>query len=351
MAQHAANGARKAHWPVRGRGQPVLEKLSSTDDFTHRAALSLVDRKLILFLIVMLVDGKECLTTTYNAIIKKYSGVPGHWAYGKNLDTLRKECAKHLGKGAQKRPGWPQIVDTVTAALKPQAAAEVLAIAAGLFCESKGIDRPEGYQGDIRRPAWSAANVKIVTVEMLRAPEDAVPDLPQPGERAETQSPAEQIATLQAKIATLQAELAAAKAEKTLLRANLDTVTRAFRVRDRDACVAEHAAHQQWSDSKALCDRARTISTELDQVREDNAALRDRMNGLAAAAHRGLLQVLQTLHPIMSADVWQRLMMSVPDSAIGTEDTSDSAIGQEMGRYFGVPMRVIVIDPRQPRPS
>lgn len=167
MADEGGRDHRRS--PGRGRGQRILERLSSTDDFTHRDALSLVDRKLILFLIVSLLDDQQCLTTAYEAVLARWAGVEGHWAYGKNLGTIQKACAKYLGRGAEKRPSWRKIVDMVRAALPPDRATDVLAVAAGLFCQAKKIARPDGYGGEIRCPYWAAPEIDRVSVDMIRA--------------------------------------------------------------------------------------------------------------------------------------------------------------------------------------
>lgn len=285
--------------PARGRGQRVLDKLSSTDDFTYRGALSLADRKLILFLIVALIDERQRLTTTYQAVLAKWSTTEGHWAYGKDLNTMGKACAKYLGKSAEKRPPWTKIVDTVQAALPPEEAAETLAIAADLFGQAKKIIRPAGYEGPIFRPPWAAPDVDPVTVDMIRSHRDTSRTSPHTtacDTPASTGDPAR-----------LTTEIA-------MLRELLDVMISAFRVRDREGHAVEEVAKDLWSTRKALTQRARAATTEVDRLNQDNADLRQRL----AAVTGECLRLLGVMHPDASTETLHELLeASVRESGTG----------------------------------
>jgi len=293
--------------------------LSSTGDFTNRHALALVDRKLILFLIVALVDEQQCLTTAYLALLATWSTVEGHWAYGKTLPAIQKSCAKHLGKGAEKLPSWRKIRDTVHAALPPAEAAAVLAVAAGLFCQAKNISRPDGYDGEIRRPWWTGPEVEHVTVDMIREAFAAEETHERPGAAPQAgPGPAVDAATTGLHGAD----------ENAALRLLLDAVIRAYRMRDRDCHAAENAAQHQWSDSKALTERAREATTELDQLRRDSNELRQRLE----QREQEVLRLLRLLHPQASDDTLRGLIN--PTVERGTPVASVMpGLGERGGRH------------------
>ncbi|HEX3650208.1 MAG TPA: hypothetical protein VHV49_17405 [Pseudonocardiaceae bacterium] len=281
--------------------------MSSTDDFTYRETLSLADRKLILFLIVALIDERQRLTTTYQAVLAKWSATEGHWAHGKDLSTMGKACAKYLGKSAEKRPSWTKILDTVQAALPPEEAAETLAVAAGLFSQAKKITRPDGYDGPICRPPWAAPDVEHVTVDVIRSYRDTSRTAPH---TTACQAPAITDDPASGDTTSIPAQLAA---EIATLRELLDVTIRAFRVRDHEWHEAEVAAQNHWSTRKALTQRARAATTEVDRLNQDNDDLRQRLGAVTDEC----LRLLSVMHPDASTGTLHELLDSSVEAASG----------------------------------
>jgi hypothetical protein len=136
------------------RGQAALSRLLTTTDFTNDR-LGPDDRKLILFLLVVLVDKHDCLTEAYRAVAERYGHRPGHWAHGSDLGDLQKKCSKFLGRGARRRPRWEEIVDVLAVAVSEENRPVITALAAGLYCRAATLRSPGGgYTGEIRLPSW-----------------------------------------------------------------------------------------------------------------------------------------------------------------------------------------------------
>lgn len=152
----------------RRRGQAVLTRLRSTDDFTHRGRLDIDERRLILFLVTVLADDEGCLTETYRALLLAHAHDDHHWTHGKTLKSLQSRASKYLGRAAERVPAWDKIVDILHVGIPHRDLDIVLADAAGLYCRAIGADRPaEDYRGELGLPIWAEADP--VTVEMVRA--------------------------------------------------------------------------------------------------------------------------------------------------------------------------------------
>jgi hypothetical protein len=152
----------------RRRGQAVLTKLRSTDDFTHRGRLDIDERRLILFLVTVLADEEGCLTETYRALLAAHAHDGRHWTHGKTVKSLQSRASKYLGRAAERIPAWDKIVDILRVGVPHADLDIVLADAAGLYCRAIGADRPaEDYRGELGLPIWAEADP--VTVEMVRA--------------------------------------------------------------------------------------------------------------------------------------------------------------------------------------
>ncbi len=148
----------------------MLDRLADTDSFSNPDKLSLADRKLILYLVVTLADESRRLTGAYEAVLRAYSGVHGHWAHGKPLAVMQKYCAKFLGKSAERRPTWDKVEDVLRAALPADRAAAALAEAAWLFSRAAGVERPPGYSGELSKPVWDQPSITVVTAAMIAGP-------------------------------------------------------------------------------------------------------------------------------------------------------------------------------------
>ncbi|RSN21819.1 hypothetical protein DMC61_36130 [Amycolatopsis sp. WAC 04169] len=149
------------------RGRTVLSGLDSTDDFTHADQLTPEQRRLILFLIVVLSDDFGSLTGTYEQLVATYADQDGHWAYGKTITDLRSLISKWLGKSAVRIPSWERITDTLRVWVVPEKLPDFVAFAAGLYCDATLKDTPSAeYEGAIRRPLW--AKQSSVTVATIR---------------------------------------------------------------------------------------------------------------------------------------------------------------------------------------
>jgi hypothetical protein len=148
----------------------VLDRLADTDSFSNPDKLSLADRKLILYLVVTLADESRRLTAAYEAVLRAYSGVRGHWAHGKPLAVMQKYCAKFLGKSAERRPTWDKVEDVLRAALPADRAEVALAEAAWLFSRAAGVERPPGYSGELSKPVWDQPSITVVTAAMIAGP-------------------------------------------------------------------------------------------------------------------------------------------------------------------------------------
>ncbi|WP_436493922.1 hypothetical protein [Actinokineospora sp. HUAS TT18] len=136
------------------RGQAALSRLRTTADFTNDR-LSPDDRKLILFLLVVLVDKHDCLTDSYRAVADRYGHLPDHWAHGSDLADLQRKCSKFLGRGARRRPRWEEIRDVLEVGVSAENRPVITALAAGLYCRASTLRTPgSGYTGDIRLPSW-----------------------------------------------------------------------------------------------------------------------------------------------------------------------------------------------------
>ncbi|CRK61729.1 hypothetical protein [Alloactinosynnema sp. L-07] len=136
------------------RGRPALSRLRTTADFTNDK-LSPDDRKLVLFLLVVLVDENDSLSESYRAVAEEYGHLPGHWAYGSDLGDLQKKCSKFLGRGARRRPRWEEIRDVLAVAVSDGNRPVITAMAAGLYCRAATLRSPgSGYTGVIRLPSW-----------------------------------------------------------------------------------------------------------------------------------------------------------------------------------------------------
>lgn len=152
----------------RRRGQAVLAKLRSTDDFTNRGRLDIHERRLILFLVTVLADDEGCLTETYRALLVAHAHDDRHWTHGKTVKSLQSRASKYLGRAAERLPAWRRIVDILRVAVPHQELDLVLADTAGLYCRAIGADRPdEDYRGELSIPIWAEADP--VTVDMVRA--------------------------------------------------------------------------------------------------------------------------------------------------------------------------------------
>ncbi|MFI7121852.1 hypothetical protein [Amycolatopsis sp. NPDC049868] len=109
-----------------------------------------------MFLIVVLVDDDGCLTGLYERIVETFGHRHGHWAFAKTVADLQSSASKWLGRAAMRRPRWERIVDLVAIGVPAALRDEVLAIAAGLYCDAARRDHPGGeYRGEIRRPSWN----------------------------------------------------------------------------------------------------------------------------------------------------------------------------------------------------
>lgn len=152
----------------RRRGQAVLTRLRSTDDFTNRGRLDIDERRLILFLVTVLADDEGRLTETYRALLLAHAHDDHHWTHGKTLKSLQSRASKYLGRSAERIPAWNKVVDIVRVAVPQPDLDIVLADAAGLYCRAIGADRPaEDYRGELSIPIWAEADP--VTVDMVKA--------------------------------------------------------------------------------------------------------------------------------------------------------------------------------------
>ncbi|MFD2420900.1 hypothetical protein [Amycolatopsis pigmentata] len=152
----------------RRRGQAVLTRLRSTDDFTNRGRLDIDERRLILFLVTVLADDEGRLTESYRALLLAHAHDNRHWTHGKTLKSLQSRASKYLGRSAERIPAWDKIVDILRVAVPHPDLDIVLADAAGLYCRAIGADRPaEDYRGELGLPIWAEADP--VTVDMVQA--------------------------------------------------------------------------------------------------------------------------------------------------------------------------------------
>lgn len=143
--------------PRRRRGRRALAELASTEDFTNNTRggkLGPDACTLMLFCLVCLEDDDGVLTTAYRKLISAHGVDPGHWCDGLDLDALRRNVSKILGKGADRLPKWCQIADLFTAALPASDLAKLLPQAAALYCRATGEERPSAYAGAIVAPDW-----------------------------------------------------------------------------------------------------------------------------------------------------------------------------------------------------
>ncbi|MFD2415209.1 hypothetical protein [Amycolatopsis pigmentata] len=154
--------------PPRGRrrGQPALRKLRTTDDFGS-ARLTLAQRKLILFVAVVMADEDGCLSATYGALLAAHAHDPEHWTHDHTLKSLQKRASRYVGRGAEHLPGWDKVVDVLRVVIPEPHFTAVLAEAAGLYSRAIDADKPApDYSGEIRLPVW--ADAPAVSIEDIR---------------------------------------------------------------------------------------------------------------------------------------------------------------------------------------
>jgi hypothetical protein len=194
----------------RGRGQAALTKLLTTADFSNEV-LEPPDRKLILFLLVVLADaGGGVLTAAYRAVLHRHAETAGHWSYGKSLAAMQKAGAKFLGQSARQRPSWDKVQDLLEAVLEGARLDAVRAVAAGLFCQAAGLDRPTGsFRGEIDTPQWTREDP--LAADTIRRHVATLPG----GRPAPARLESDELADL--------------RSEHEKLRQTLDSVIRAFR--------------------------------------------------------------------------------------------------------------------------
>jgi hypothetical protein len=138
------------------RGQSALSKLPHTDAFTNHCVLSVADRMLILFLLIVLADEHGRLTTLHQRLATVAAGDNDHWAAGRPVDKLPNSTAKWLGKAAIRRPRWDRIEEFLRLQVPREHLPVVRATAAGLYCEAAGVNPPSrDFLGPVYLPPWA----------------------------------------------------------------------------------------------------------------------------------------------------------------------------------------------------
>ncbi|MEV7094860.1 hypothetical protein AB0M80_18685 [Amycolatopsis sp. NPDC051045] len=164
----------RADCSSRKRGQSALSRLPHTDAFTNHRVLSVADRMLILFLLVVLADEHGRLATLHRRLAVAAARDPEHWAAGRPADKLPNSTAKWLGKAAVRRPPWARIEEFLQLQVPPQYLPVVRAAAAGLFCKADGKERPDpDFRGPVHLPSW--ARHTRATTEAIIADVTAMP--------------------------------------------------------------------------------------------------------------------------------------------------------------------------------
>lgn len=154
--------------------------------------LSPAARALVLFCLHCLVGDDGTLNDTYQRFLDRYGIQDGHWCAGMPMTKLRHTASQFLGKAATRAPKWPEIDELFTVALAPGERDRLLAIAAGVFCQVKNLDRPPGYTGPIVVPEWAFhAEVTAETIKQTIADHSTAAPAAQSADDTDEAPPAE----------------------------------------------------------------------------------------------------------------------------------------------------------------